>query len=86
MDDFWQQRAPGVQTASRHSQLLCLGTYLREPPLAARVAHAWSALSNACHYHSYELAPTEGELVGWIEVVEEFATCCRKMSTQPNDR
>ena len=80
LDDFWHRQAPGVQSASRHSQLLCLGTYLREAPLAARVAHAWSALSNACHYHSYELAPTEGELEGWIETVQAFAACCRHVS------
>lgn len=48
LDDFWRQLAPEVEHASRHSQLLCLGSYLGEPPLAAGVAHVWSALSNAC--------------------------------------
>ena len=85
LDDFWRRQAPGVRMASRHSQLLCLGTYQGDPPLAAKVAYAWSALSNACHSHSYELAPTGGEMEGWIETVEEFSTCCRKMSTQRRD-
>ena len=44
--------------------------------LAARIAHTWSALSNACHYHSYELVPTAGELEGWIETVDAFAGSC----------
>lgn len=73
LDEFWeQQRAPGVKKGSRHSQLLCLGSYLGDSLLAARVAHTWSALSNACHYHSYELAPTAGELEGWIGTVGDF--------------
>ncbi len=80
LDDFWQQQAPDVEHASRHSQLLCLGSYLGDDQLAARVAHAWSSLSDACHYHSYGLAPTAGQLTGWIETVDEFATCCRGAS------
>lgn len=28
LDDFWQQRAPDVEHASRHAQLLCLGHFL----------------------------------------------------------
>lgn len=47
----------------------------------ARVAHTWASLSNACHYHAYELVPTAEELTGWIETVEEFAGC-----SQPSDR
>ena len=72
LDEFWRHRAPGVQHGSRHSQLLCLGSYLGDEQLAARVAHAWSALSNACHYHSYELVPTAAELEGWIETVTDL--------------
>ena len=52
LDEFWEeQRASGVKDGSRHSQLLCLSSYLGDDQLAARVAHTWSALSNACHYH-----------------------------------
>ena len=79
LDDFWRQQEPDVERASRHSQLLCLSSYLGDARLAARVAHDWSALSDACHYHSYELVPTAGELAGWIETVEEFAGCGREL-------
>ena len=82
LDEFWEeQRAPGVKDGSRHSQLLCLGSYLGDDQLAARVAHTWAALSNACHYHSYELVPTAGELEGWIETVDAFAGCCGESFT-----
>ena len=32
-------------------------------------ANARPALSNACHHHPYELAPTSGELTAWISDV-----------------
>jgi len=40
--------------------------------LAARAGLAWSALRRACHHHAYDLAPTAGELRGWITVVDEL--------------
>ena len=80
LDDFWRQRAPEVEHASRHSQLLCLGSYLSEAQFAAKVAYVWAALSNACHYHSYELVPTAGELEGWIETVDAFAGSCEDLA------
>ena len=46
----------------------------------ARVAHTWASLSNACHYHAYELVPTAEELTGWIETVEEFAGCSQRVT------
>jgi len=53
------------------SQLICLPFYL-EPDTAAQAAHTWAALSNACHYHRYELAPTAAELTSWIDDVTEL--------------
>ena len=47
-----------------------------EPELASRIASAWSALSNACHYQSYEFAPTAVELEEWLASVEAFVLCC----------
>ena len=74
LDDWWRRHAPAVSAASRHSQLLCLGSYLEDEHLAGEVAHAWVALSHACHYHSYELVPTAGELEAWMESVRRFAS------------
>lgn len=37
---------------------------------AERLAATWSALSEACHFHGYELPPTAASLRGWIAVVD----------------
>ena len=50
------------------TQLLCLPTYL-EPRLAREISYVWAALSNACHHHPYDLAPTAAELSGWMSAV-----------------
>jgi len=69
---LWERRTLDLQGCSMRVQLICLRTYLGDADLAARAGHAWSALSRACHHHSYELAPTEAELRGWLSVVEEL--------------
>lgn len=40
-----------------------------DPDRAERLAATWSALSEACHFHGYELPPTTSTLRGWIRVV-----------------
>lgn len=55
--------------ATMRSQLTCLPTYVDEQ-VARQVAFAYAALTAACHYHPYELAPTAAELTGWIADVE----------------
>lgn len=58
-----------MRGASMRSKLTCLPAYLDED-VARQVIFAYSALSRACHYHPYELAPTAAELNGWITDVE----------------
>jgi hypothetical protein len=69
---LWEHRGLDLQGCAMRVQLICLRTYLGDAELAARASHAWSALSRACHHHPYELAPTAGELQGWLAVVEEL--------------
>lgn len=57
--------------ASMRSQLICLPSYI-DAATARQVTYTWAALSNACHYHPYELAPTAAELTGWINDVEKL--------------
>ena len=54
------------------AQLAYLSTYLGNGNLAGRLAYTWSGLSNACHRHTYELAPTSAELEAWINTVQSF--------------
>jgi hypothetical protein len=53
------------------SQMLCLTAYLGGGT-ASRAAYLSAALSRACHYHSYELAPTAAELTGWLDETTEL--------------
>lgn len=41
--------------------------------LADRLTATWSALSEACHFHDYELPPSTPALLAWIDVVERAA-------------
>jgi hypothetical protein len=70
--DHWAGRAPGLERASMRAQLACLPDYLPDRRLAADTAFAWAALSEACHHHAYELAPTASELGAWLDAVERL--------------
>jgi hypothetical protein len=70
VEEFWNASpaTAGLCHCPRKTQFTCLPFYLH-PRLARDVGYVWSALSNVCHYHPYELAPTAAELGGWIEAV-----------------
>lgn len=72
LDDLWSKRAPGLERANGRAQLLCLPEYLGDPKLAWEIVFTWSALSNACHHHAYELAPTAAELERRIDAVSRL--------------
>jgi hypothetical protein len=70
LSEFWEARpaTAGLSQCSRKSQLACLPFYI-DVRVAREAAYVWAALSDACHYHAYELAPTVGELTGWLNAV-----------------
>jgi hypothetical protein len=70
LDVFWRTTpaTAGLEKCTTKTQLTCLPTYL-ESGLAREICYVWAALSSACHYRSYELAPTAGQLGGWIDTV-----------------
>ncbi len=59
----------GLVRATQRSQLICLPCYA-DPAVARQLAFTYAALSGACHFHPYELAPTAAELSRWITDVE----------------
>jgi hypothetical protein len=67
MAGLWagQPGADGLSSRPMRSQLLCLTAYV-DQDVAARAAYLAAALSRACHYHPYELAPTASELTRWL--------------------
>lgn len=66
-------RATGLSGCTMRSQMLCLTAYL-DPDTATRAAYLSAALSRACHYHSYELAPTAAELTRWLDEATRLVT------------
>jgi hypothetical protein len=68
-----QPQAAGLAECTTRSQLLCLTAYL-DQDTATRAAYLSAALSNACHHHSYELAPTATELTGWLAEASQLVT------------
>jgi hypothetical protein len=75
LDEFWKSSpsTAGLCGCVWKTQLICLPAYL-EPRLAREVGYIWAALSSACHYHPYDLAPTAAELSGWIDAVARLLT------------
>jgi hypothetical protein len=66
---FWRQREPALaDLKNMRCQLVCM-TALHGRSFGNRVFQAWLALTHACHYHPYDLAPTADELQGWLETV-----------------
>ncbi len=75
MASLWaaEPQAAGLSESSMRSQLLCLTAYL-DPDTATRAAYLAAALSRACHYHPYELAPTAPELTRWLTETAQLVT------------
>jgi len=65
-----------MSRCTTRSQLLCLTAYL-DPGTASHAAYLFAALSHACHYHPYELAPTAAELTGWLDQAARIVTQIR---------
>jgi hypothetical protein len=70
LDELWSRTAPGIERASMRCQLLCLPAYVQDAEVVGRAAHAWIALTQACHHHPYELPPTAEELDRWLDAVQ----------------
>lgn len=66
---YWNLRKPQLAHCPPHAQALCLASYA-DPDTAHRWSVTWAGLSRACHYHGYELAPTQAELRAWRDDVE----------------
>ncbi len=57
--------------ASMRSQLMCL-CQTAQKDQAVRATYCWHRLSEACHQHAYELAPTVGELRFLLDEVQSL--------------
>jgi len=78
MAGLWaaQPQTNGLSDSTVRSQLLCLTAYVDEDA-ATRAAYLSAALSRACHYHPYELAPTATELTRWLHETADLVALLR---------
>lgn len=72
IEEFWTRRSPGMEQATGRSRLVSLRFYVDDPTLARLAEHTWCTLSDASHYHAYDLAPTAGELRSWLDTVADI--------------
>lgn len=79
LEELWEASTAttGMSRCTMKTQLICLPTYL-DPRLAHDVSYVWAALSNACHHHPYDLAPTAAELSGWIDAAAMLIATMRQ--------
>ncbi|WP_405921854.1 hypothetical protein [Streptomyces sp. NBC_00122] len=70
MDDFWRSVSPRMVHSRGRTKALCL-EYV-SPSVARQWYAVWSALSAACHHHTYELPPTPAEVRAWHADVTEL--------------
>ncbi|MFC7830075.1 hypothetical protein [Streptomyces sp. NPDC057375] len=79
---YWQARKPQLARCPPHAQALCLASYA-DQDTARRWSATWGGLSRACHYHGYELEPTQVELRAWRDEVERVVGA---LESRPDDR
>lgn len=72
IDRLWEDKGLALAGCPARAQLLCLPAYVGDARLAARIAETWGELSDACHHHAYELAPSGAELGAWLTEVESL--------------
>jgi hypothetical protein len=84
MGELWaaKRHTAELSGSPMRSQLLCLTAYL-DRDTASRAAYLLAALSQACHYHAYELAPTAAELAGWLDETAQVVTRMEEAGTAP---
>lgn len=69
LGQYWRSKGLNLGMLATRPQLICLQAYFPDADLAGRASHTWSALSQACHHHPYELPASHSELEGWISSV-----------------
>lgn len=72
---FLNARGVTADRASERARLSCLeGVYIDDRAMVQKAEYAWNRLSDACHQHAYQLAPTYSEVRHLLGLVEELAS------------
>lgn len=72
--DLLEAKGVSAPRATMASRLSALEVLYREddPTVAQRAEYAWSRLSNASHYHAFELTPSVAEVRGLVDMVSQL--------------
>ena len=81
MTVYWRKTEPSIARATMRAQLLSLPVYFPDEQLAESISSTWAALSRACHYHPYELPPTESELQHLLAIAKAFTAAVASIET-----
>ena len=84
VDDLLAARRLGADEATMRSKLTVLQVaFEQDSDIPAQAEHAWSRLSQACHHHAFELAPSATEVRHLIELVAQVLRSDAKVETAP---
>lgn len=73
IDDMLASKGIHPSGASERAKLSCLeAAYADQRDLVFKAEYAWSRLSDACHQHAFELAPTHADAGHLVDLVEEL--------------
>jgi len=74
VSELLEAKGVSAPRATMASRLSALEVLYREddPTIAQRAEYAWSRLSNASHYHAFELTPSVAEVLGLVSLVAQL--------------
>lgn len=72
-----------IDRATMRSQLVIVRV-LHGDQIADTANLAWTGLSNSCHHHAYELAPTVDEVRYWVNLVTDLTSLDSMPETTDN--
>ncbi|MEO3978383.1 hypothetical protein [Streptomyces sp. CAU 1734] len=73
VDRTLEAAVPGLADITTRAKMLCLRCYTAATT-ARRANAVWSHLCLGCHYHQYEIGPTEDQVRRWRADVGELVT------------
>ncbi|MCX5558388.1 hypothetical protein [Streptomyces sp. NBC_00038] len=71
IDRVLDAAVPGLAATTMRAKMLCLGCYTAAET-ARRTNAVWSHLCLGCHYHQYEIGPTQDQVLTWRTEVGEL--------------
>jgi hypothetical protein len=83
VDDLLDTRHCSAPEASMRSKLTLLQVaFGQDDGVPARAGYAWNGLSQACHHHAFELAPTVSEVRHLIHLVDTLVADAAKAASE----